>query len=78
MRQMIFLISAAALTLGACGARNDLRRTDGKAPPPPVAGGPPTTTTLTPPPEAAPERVDDPVKRSRERGDDPFDLPPTN
>ena len=78
MKKTIFLPCLMALALTACGARNDLRRTDGKAPPAPTVGGPPTATTLTPPPEAAPERVDDPVKRSRERGDDPFDLPPTN
>ena len=72
------LMILLAMGLSACGARNDLKRTDGKAPPAPAIGTPIPATTLTPPPEAAPERVDDPVKRSRERGDDPFDVPPTH
>lgn len=70
---------ALILALAACGQRGEL------APPPgqqlPVApygraDRPTAERLLTPPPQAAPERSVELRKRSEERQDDPFDLPP--
>ncbi len=68
------------ICVAACGAKGNLSREDGKAPPVPVGHQQPLSTTemLKPTPQSAPERVDDPVKRSRARPEDPFDLPPGN
>ena len=77
MRTLVAL--ALMLIAAACGSRNELTRSDGRVPPVPAGVDPPpgVAELLTPPPQAAPTRVDDPIKRSRERADDPFDLPPT-
>jgi len=68
----------ALLLVAACGRKGELQPADGKLPPAPYgASAPPTVDAmLVPPPQAAPERVDDPIKRSVERRDDRFDLPP--
>jgi len=69
----------ALLLLAACGLKGPL------APVPPatapvaqrgqtVAQTP--TQMLVPPVQAIPQRVDDPVKKSEERPDDRFNLPP--
>jgi hypothetical protein len=42
-----------------------------------AARAPTTDELLTPPPHARPARQDDGLRRSEEREDDPFDLPPT-
>jgi hypothetical protein len=42
-----------------------------------AARAPTTDELLTPPPQARPARQDDGLRRSEEREDDPFDLPPT-
>ena len=68
------------LALGACGAREPLRPKAGDAMPvaPAMASRAPTTEELlTPPPIARPQRVDEPLRRSEEREDDRFDLPPS-
>ena len=44
---------------------------------PPPAAAATTDELLTPPPHARPARQDDGLRRSEEREDDPFDLPPT-
>ncbi len=64
--------------LAACGRKGDLKPADGTLPPAPYGQQAPLTPAqmLIPPPQAAPERVDDPVKRSEERREDRFELPP--
>ena len=54
------IILACALALAACGLREPLT----------------TEQMLTPPPIARPDRVDELLRRSEERRDDRFDLPP--
>jgi len=73
----IFVI-AALITLAACGRKADLKPVDGTLPAAPygAASTPTVETMLEPPPQAAPERVDDPIKRSEERREDRFELPP--
>jgi len=69
---------AALIAVAACGRKADLQPADGTLPPAPY-GAPATPTVetmLAPPPQAAPERVDDPIKRSEERREDRFELPP--
>jgi len=58
-----------ALTLSACGLREPLR---------PAAGQqmPPAPAMAAPPPIGRPGRVDELLRRSEEREDDRFDLPP--
>jgi hypothetical protein len=70
----------AILLLAACGGREPLRPKSGDSMPPAPAmasRAPTTEELLTPPPIARPERVDEPLRRSEEREDDRFDLPPT-
>ena len=75
------LLIALALVLAGCGSRGTLTQAEGQpVPPTPVfAAAPPTPDEmLVMPPEAAPDRVDDLIRRpERERPSDPFDLPPT-
>jgi predicted small lipoprotein YifL len=73
------ILAAALLPLAGCGSREPLQRPPGEAMPvaPAEAQAPPTTEELlTPPPIARPERQDDSLRRSEEREDDRFDLPP--
>jgi hypothetical protein len=68
-----------ALLLGACGLREPLRPAPGQAMPPAPAMANRALTTdelLAPPPVARPGRVDELLRRSEEREDDRFDLPP--
>ncbi|HVQ07333.1 MAG TPA: hypothetical protein VMS43_02755 [Allosphingosinicella sp.] len=68
-----------ALLLGACGLREPLRPPPGQSmPPAPSMTSEPLTTDqlLAPPPVARPGRVDELLRRSEEREDDRFDLPP--
>ncbi len=69
------------LALAACGQRTTLRPPPGGSLPPKPAMARETPTVdqlLTPSPEARPNRDTEPVRRSRERTGDPFDLPPAN
>lgn len=78
-RRSIFAVTFAALLLGACGQRADLERTAkaGSPPTPHGAQSPPTAEELLKPgTQALPERSVELRKRSEEREDDPFDLPP--
>ena len=75
-----FLAAALLAGLAACGSREPLQPRPGAALPqkPALAAAQPTTEELlTPPPVMRPERQDDSLRRSEERQDDPFDLPPT-
>jgi len=76
MKRIVLL---AALALGACGIRQPLQPAPGQAmPPAPAMASRPMTTDelLAPPPIARPERTDELLRRSEEREDDRFDLPP--
>ena len=69
----------AALPLAGCGLKEPLRPPPGETlPPAPQMASRPLTPEemLTPPPIARPERVDELLRRSEERRDDRFDLPP--
>ena len=74
------LLLALILLLAACGRKGELKPVAGQSlPPAPVwaTASPTPLEMLTPPPEAAPDRVDDVIRRpERERVDDPFDPPP--
>jgi hypothetical protein len=78
MRTLLLLAGLALLA--ACGSVEPLKpRTAEAIPPKPAlaARAPTTDELLTPPPMARPERQDDGLRRSEEREDDSFDLPPT-
>jgi predicted small lipoprotein YifL len=67
------------LLLAGCGLRTPLEPPPGETlPPAPPAAARPLTAEelLTPPPIARPERVDELLRRSEEREQDRFDLPP--
>jgi hypothetical protein len=68
-----------ALLLGACGLREPLRPAPGQQMPPAPSMASRAMTTdelLAPPPVARPGRIDELLRRSEEREDDRFDLPP--
>lgn len=68
-----------ALALAACGARTELEPAQGaQLPPTPygAAAQPTADRLLEPTAQAEPERSVELRKRSEEREDDPFDLPP--
>lgn len=69
----------ALLLLAGCGAREPLRPSEGQGlPPQPLMASEVRTAEelLEVPPIARPERVDEVLRRSEEREDDRFDLPP--
>lgn len=75
----LFLLAATTGLLAGCGAREPLMPSPGEGMPvaPAMASAVPTTDDLlTPTPIQRPERVDELLRRSEEREDDPFDLPP--
>lgn len=77
MKRLVAL--AAVLILAACGQKADLEPLPGQALPPAPYGAksqPDAQDLLKPDPLAAPERSVELRKRSEERQDDPFDLPP--
>ncbi|WP_374409261.1 lipoprotein [Pelagerythrobacter sp.] len=77
LRPLALLAFVAALA--ACGQRSDLEPLPGEAlPPAPYGAGvqPSPEDLLALDPQAAPERNVELRKRSEEREDDPFDLPP--
>ncbi|TMJ20201.1 MAG: hypothetical protein E6G92_10740 [Alphaproteobacteria bacterium] len=72
---------ALALALAGCGIREPLRPAEGQAMPPAPAMASQAMTTdelLAPPPVARPGRVDELLRRSEEREDDRFNLPPAD
>jgi predicted outer membrane protein len=72
-------IALAALTLAACGSRQDLRPKEGQSLPPKpyaVATDPTPSEMMTAGTQARPQRSDDLLNRSQERRNDKFDLPP--
>jgi hypothetical protein len=69
----------ALLLLAACGSKVALKPKEGNALPmkPQTASAVPTPDQLlTPDTHARPKRSDEQLKRSQERQDDKFDLPP--
>ena len=77
MRQ--FLALAVFVTVAACGQQADLKPLAGASMPPAPYGTttqPTTEQLLAPDTLAAPERSVELRRRSEEREDDPFDLPP--
>jgi hypothetical protein len=76
--RLLLLLSAASM-LAACGKREPLQPAPGQAMPPAPASAaraPTADELLTPPAIARPRLSDDTLRRSEEREDDPFDLPP--
>ena len=75
----IALLSAALTVLAGCGGEQELKLATGARPPvkPLMAAKAPTTEEmLTPPPIAEPQRVTEIIKKSQERKEDRYDLPP--
>ena len=74
-----FALAAVLLLLAACGQKTDLEPLAGQTLPPAPYGAeavPDADELLELDPLAAPERSVELRKRSEEREDDPFDLPP--
>jgi len=70
-----------ALALTACGGREELRPAAGETlPPKPYAADatPSPSDLMTPEAQARPRRSDELLRKSEERRDDRFDLPPPN
>jgi hypothetical protein len=79
MRRASPALAVPALLLAACGMREPLRLAPGEqaVQRPAMASRPLTTDEmLAQTPVARPERVDELLRRSEEREDDRFDLPP--
>ncbi len=79
MKNRMIFAATALLALAACGKRDALRPAAGLSMPPKpatAAAQPDVNALLTPPPETRPGRNDDPLRRSEERPDDRFELPP--
>lgn len=78
MRRILATLALAA-ALAGCGQKSDLEPLPGQALPPAPYGSevrPSPQDLLELDPQAAPERSVELRKRSEEREDDPFDLPP--
>jgi len=79
MRASRIILIASVAALAACGRQAELKPAPGQPMPvkPLMAKTTPTVDQLlTPPTYARPARVDELVKRSQPRPQDPFDLPP--
>ena len=77
MRRAVLVL---LLLSAACGKVEPLRPAAGEALPPKpaeAARAPTTDELLTPPPIARPTRTEDTLRRSEEREDDRYDLPPS-
>jgi hypothetical protein len=77
---MRLAVPALALLAAACGKVEPLRPAAGNGLPPRPASAARALTPdemLTPPPIARPTRTEDTLRRSEEREDDRFDLPPS-
>ncbi len=79
-RHALFLaMTPVMMILAACGSKSDLKPAVGENLPVKPAGAPkqPTAEELMAPSiQARPERSDEPLKRSEERKEDEFELPP--
>lgn len=75
------LAAALILALGGCGAREDLKFAEGKAPPATPYGAkaaPTPSDLLKARVQTRPGRSDDLIESSDKRRSDEFDLPPSN
>lgn len=80
MRRLVFP-AVLLLVLGACGQRADLKPKAGQDLPVAPYGreaSPKAEALLQIPPQAAPERSVELRRKSEDRTDDPFDLPPSD
>ena len=80
MRRLV-LPAVLLLALAACGQRADLKPKAGQSLPQPAYGSeqrPKADALLKVTTQAAPERSVELRKKSEERTDDPFDLPPSD
>ncbi len=80
MKALFFLV-ATALALSACGGRVALKPATGNSlpPKPETASAVPTPDQLlVPDVQSRPKRSDEQLKRSEERQNDKFDLPPSH
>ena len=78
-RVIVLTLPCILVSVTGCGLREPLEPPPGQpAPPVSAMASEPLTTEemLTPPPIARPQRVDELLRRSEERRDDRFDLPP--
>ena len=79
MIRAIALAVSLSLALSACGGRVKLKPQDGKSmpvKPEDVRAQPTVEEMISPSAQANPKRSDELLKRSEERRDDKFDLPP--
>jgi predicted small lipoprotein YifL len=79
MNRRTLLAAASLLALAACGKKGMLHPAEGHMLPPKPATAavqPTVEQLLKPPVETRPGRSDDVLRRSEERPDDKFDLPP--
>lgn len=73
------LVPCVAISLAACGGREELQPVAGESmpPKPEAAATAPTASQLrTPEAQARPRRSDELLRQSEQRRDDRFDLPP--
>jgi len=79
MNSRLIIATTGLMLLAGCGQREELKPAPGHAmPPKPVmsAAQPTVDDLLAPPVETRPGRSDDALRRSEERPDDRFNLPP--
>jgi hypothetical protein len=79
MKARRILVVMTALAIASCGRVTDLEPATGQKMPvkPEMARATPTfEQLLTPPTQARPDRIDELVKKSQPRPNDPFELPP--
>jgi len=75
------LIVLLSVSLASCGGRQKLKPVDGAKPIPTAIGASAPATPeqlMDKSPQAQPDRSAEPLKRSVERQEDPFDLPPAS
>lgn len=74
------LLAGVALSFSACGSRKSLKAVPGMEPTPVAHGAEKPATPddmLKTGPQARPDRSAEPLLRSQERAEDPFNLPPS-
>jgi uncharacterized protein YceK len=80
MIRLLALALTVAISLSGCGRKVDLQPQPGKSLPVKPQGAketPNAAKLLKPGTQAKPQRSDEQLKRSEERQDDEFDLPPS-